>query len=483
MTSPTSPFPSGFLFGTSTAAYQIEGATAEDGRGPCIWDTRAATPGLITGGDTADVADDHYHRYADDVAAMAEMGLNAYRFSMAWPRIQPAGSGEFNQAGFDFYHRLLDELERHGIEPIVTLYHWDLPQPLEDSGGWPNRDTAARFEEYASRTVGEFKDRVRRWTTVNEPWCSAFLGYAAGSHAPSRTEPAAAFAAAHHLNLAHGLGYHAIKGVSPDFEVSIVNNCHVPRPWNWANPADVDACRQVDALANRLFVDPFVHGRYPEDLLADSASVTDWSFVESGDLEVMEGTVDLFGVNYYSSQVVRRNDSQDRRPSDDGHGMTTAWAWPGAENVEFMPVMGPTTTMGWNQDWSAFHGHLIRLHRDTGKPLMVTESGASFDDVVAPDGRIHDTQRVQYLHDHMKALVMAIEDGVDVRGFMVWSFMDNFEWSYGFSKRFGLVRVDYDTLRRTWKDSAYWYRETVQTGRVAPVEAAATLGPTPPTSY
>jgi beta-glucosidase len=480
MTPATHSFPPGFLFGASTASYQIEGATAEDGRGPSIWDTRARTPGLILNGDTGDIADDHYHRYADDVAAMAELGLNTYRFSLAWPRIQPMGAGEFNRAGFDFYHRLLDELEKHGIEPMVTLYHWDLPQALEDAGGWPNRETAYRFEAYASRTVEEFKDRVQRWTTLNEPWCSSFLGYAAGGHAPSRTEPAAALAAAHHLNLAHGLGFHVIKEISPNAEVSIVNNCHVPRPWNWANPGDLDACRQIDALANRIFIEPFIHGRYPEDLIEDTKALTDWSFVKPGDLGTMNDTVDLFGVNYYSSHIVRYNDVPNRQVGNDGHGMARGWAWPGADHVEFMPVMGPKTTMGWNMDWSAFHGHLLRMQRDTGKPLMVTENGASFDDIVDADGRIHDANRVQYLHDHMAAVLLAIEDGVDVRGYMIWSFMDNFEWSYGFSKRFGLMRVDYDTLERTWKDSAYWLQETIQTRRLTPVEAALTLGPTPP---
>ena len=483
MTSTPPTFPPSFLFGASTASYQIEGATKEDGRLPSIWDTRAATPGLIHNGDTGDVADDHYHRYVDDIAAMAELGMTAYRFSIAWPRIQPTGTGDFNEGGFAFYHRLLDELEKHRILPIVTLYHWDLPQALEDAGGWPKRETAYHFETYARRTVEEFKERVKRWTTLNEPWCSAFLGYAAGSHAPSRAEPAASLAAAHHLNLAHGLGYRAIKEIIPDAEVSLVNNCHVPRPWNWANPGDVDACRQIDALANRIFTDPFVHGRYPEDLLEDTTSLTDWSFVQPGDLEIMKDAIDLFGVNYYSSHIVRHVDDPASKSANDGHSAGTGSAWPGADHVEFMPTMGPRTTMGWNQDWSAFRGHLVRMARETGKPLMVTENGASFDDVVDADGRIHDTARVQYLHDHFGAVLDAIADGVDVRGYMIWSFMDNFEWSYGFSKRFGLMRVDYDTLKRTWKDSAYWYQETIRTRQVAPVEKAKELGPTPPKSF
>ena len=483
MTVSLPPFPDTFLFGAATASYQIEGAVAEGGRGPSIWDTRSHTPGMIKGGDTGDVTDDHFHRYADDVAAMAEMGLTAYRFSFAWPRIQPTGSGPFNEEGFAFYHRLLDELDKHGIVPLATLYHWDLPQPLEDAGGWPNRDTAYAFEAYARRTAEEFKDRISLWTTLNEPWCTAFLGYSQGSHAPSRTEPAASLAAAHHLNLAHGLASRAIKEVAAEATVSLVLNTHIPRPWDPSNPADVDASRRIDALANRIFMDPFLTGTYPADLIEDTRELTDWSFVLDGDLAIVKGTVDVVGVNYYSSHVIRFNPTMSRETRADGHASGTGPAWPGSEDVEFMQPYGPLTTMGWNQDASAFHAHLLRMHRDTGLPLMITENGASFDDVVSPDGRVHDANRVQYLHDHFTAARMAMEDGVDLRGYMVWSFMDNFEWAHGYSKRFGLLRVDFDTLERTWKDSAYWYQETIRTRRVTPVEKAAQLGATPPSRY
>jgi beta-glucosidase len=476
-------FPDGFLFGAATASYQIEGAVAEGGRRPSIWDTRAHTPGLIRDDDTADVTDDHFHRFAADVAAMAEMGLTAYRFSIAWPRVQPTGSGAFNDEGFAFYHRLLDELEKHRIEPLVTLYHWDLPQPLEDAGGWPNRDTAYAFEAYARRTATEFKDRVTRWTTLNEPWCSAFLGYSQGSHAPSRVEPVASLAAAHHLNLAHGLASRAIREVAPGASVSIVLNTHVPRPWDPSNPADLDASRRIDALANRIFMDPLVSGTYPADLIEDTRELTDWSFVRDGDLEAVRGSIDVVGVNYYSSHVVRFNPNLTLGDGVDGHAPAPGTAWPGSEHVEFMRPFGPLTTMGWNQDASAFHAHLLRMHRDMGLPIVVTENGASFDDVVAPDGRVHDTDRVRYLHDHFEAALLAIADGVDIRGYMVWSFMDNFEWSHGFSKRFGLLRVDFGDLVRTWKDSAYWYQETIRTRRPAPVERAAQLGTTPPANY
>jgi len=483
MTSLPPSFPDGFFFGAATASYQIEGAVAEGGRGPSIWDTRAHTPGLIRDGDTGDVTDDHFHRFADDVAAMAEMGLTAYRFSMAWPRIQPTGSGPFSDEGFAFYHRLLDELEKHGIEPLATLYHWDLPQPLEDAGGWPNRETAYAFEAYARRTATEFKDRVTRWATLNEPWCSAFLGYSQGSHAPSRTEPVASLAAAHHLNLAHGLASRAIREVVPGASVSIVLNTHVPRPWDPSNPADVDASRRIDALANRIFMEPLVSGTYPADLVADTRELTDWSFVLDGDLEAVRGSIDVVGVNYYSSHVVRHNPALGLGDGADGHSPAPGTAWPGSEHVEFMRPFGPLTTMGWNQDASGFHAYLLRMHRDMGLPIIVTENGASFDDVVDPDGRVHDADRVRYLHDHFEAALMAIADGVDIRGYMVWSLMDNFEWSHGFSKRFGLLRVDFGDLSRRWKDSAYWYRETIRNRRPASVESAAALGTTPPATY
>jgi beta-glucosidase len=470
------------LFGASTASYQIEGATGEDGRLPSIWDTFSKTPGKTLNGDTGDSACDHYHRYEADVAAMAKLGVTSYRFSMAWPRIQPDGRGEFNEEGFAFYHRLLDELDKHHIEPLVTLYHWDLPQALEDKGGWPERDTVDRFVAYARRAVEEFGDRVTYWTTFNEPWCSAFLGYGSGAHAPGRSEPAASLAAAHHLNLSHGLAYKAIKEVKPDAVVSLVLNSHLPRPWNVADPRDVDAARRIDALANRIFMDPFTKGEYSADLLADTASVTDWSFVHEGDLEACKGTIDVLGVNYYSSHSVRHND----HPADsgeDGHKKSTFSCWPGADHVEFMPLIGKRTSMGWNVDPSGFHAHLLRMHRDMGLPIIVTENGASWPDEVDEDGRIRDVDRYAYYHDHLGSVLNAIDEGADIRGYMAWSLMDNFEWGYGYSKRFGMIRVDYDSQLRTWKDSAYWYQETVKNRSITAIDAIEALVQTPPTSY
>ena len=483
MTDQNLSFPSDFLFGASTASYQIEGGFDEDGRGPSIWDTFSKTPGRVFEGDTGDVACDHYHRFAEDVAAMADLGLEAYRFSMAWPRIQPTGSGDFNQAGFDFYHRLFDELEKHGIKPLVTLYHWDLPQPLEDNGGWPNRDTAYAFAAYAKRTVEEFKDRDVTWTTFNEPWCTAFLGYGSGAHAPGVSDHAKSLEAMHHLNLAHGLAYKAIKEVKPDATVSLVLNSHMPRPWNVANPKDVEAAQLIDALANRVFMEPFTKGEYPQIVLDATKDITDWSFVHDGDFEITKDTIDLLGVNYYSSHSVRHVEGERIDTGEDGHKATKFSCWPGADHVAFMPLIGKRTTMGWNVDPSGFHAHLLRMHHDMQLPIIVTENGASWPDEVDEDGRIRDIDRYTYYHDHLAALLRAREEGADIRGYMAWSLMDNFEWAYGYSKRFGMMRVDYDTLVRTWKDSAYWYSETIKNHAITPLDAIDGIAQTPPKHY
>jgi len=461
-------FPAGFLFGAATASYQIEGAFDEDGRGPSIWDTFAKTPGRVLNAETGDIADDHYHRYVEDVQHMADLGLGAYRFSFAWPRIQPDGKGEFNREGVAFYHRLLDELDKHGIKKLATLYHWDLPQTLEDEGGWPVRATAYHFEKYARFMAEEFGDRIDVWTTLNEPWCAAFLGYSSGAHAPGRSEPAASLAAAHHLNLAHGLAGRAIRSRIPGAQICIALNTHVPRPWDPTNPKDVDAARQIDALANRVFIDPLIKGEYPADLLQDTADVTDWAFVLEGDLDICRGPLDIVGVNYYSSHMVRFNDSIREWSAADGHKKSAFSCWPGADNCEFMPLVGPKTSMTWNIDPSAFTAHLIRMQRDTGLPLMVTENGAAFEDVVGEDGRVHDAERIAYLHGHLAAVLDAIAQGVNVQGYMVWSLLDNFEWGYGFERRFGMIRVDYTTLARIWKDSAYWYQQTIAMGALQP---------------
>ncbi|MGK5555742.1 GH1 family beta-glucosidase [Actinomadura kijaniata] len=448
-------FPDDFLWGAATAAYQIEGAADEDGRAPSIWDTFSRTPGRVRDGDTGDVACDHYHRWREDVAHLAELGVNAYRFSISWPRVFPGGV--LNREGVDFYSRLVDALLERGIAPVATLYHWDLPQDREDAGGWPVRDTAFRFAEYAEAIGEELGDRVHTWTTLNEPWCSAFLGYASGVHAPGRADPAAALAAAHHLNLAHGLANGALRAVvAPTARHSVTLNLHHLR-------GDPEAVRRVDAVANRIFLGPMLGGGYPADLLADTAAITDWGFVRDGDPAVIAAPLDALGVNYYNPTLARDGDGSPAADSDHGHADGAATPFVGCDDVAFPRQPGPYTEMGWPVDATGLTELLLRLHREyPDTPLLVTENGAAFDDRVTTDAsggrRVHDDRRVAYLRDHIEAVRLAREAGADVRGYFAWSLLDNFEWSHGYSKRFGLLHVDYATGARTWKDSAHWYR-------------------------
>jgi beta-glucosidase len=468
-------FPGGFTWGAATAAYQIEGGASDGGRGRSIWDTFSHTPGRVLNGDTGDVAVDHFHRWRQDLDIIRDIGMGAYRFSIAWPRVQPGGSGALNPEGVAFYSALVDGLLERGVTPVATLYHWDLPQELEDAGGWPNRDTALRFADYAERMVRALGDRVMMWSTLNEPWCAAYLGYASGVHAPGRTDPVAALAAVHHLNLAHGLGGRAIRAAaSADVQLSVALNLHVIRPEDPASDADREAVRRVDALANRAFLGPMLDGAYPLDLLHDTREVTDWSFVRDGDLATIALPLDLLGVNYYSTILVRRWRGSAEPLDADGHGRGAASAWIGADDVEFLPQPGPVTKMGWNIQPDGLTELLVGLHqRYPTLPLMVTENGAAFDDVVSADGRIHDPRRIAYLHDHLEAIGAALDAGADVRGYFVWSLLDNFEWSWGFDRRFGIVRVDFETLERTWKDSAFWYRELVRTNALPRIDAEA----------
>ncbi|MAO81940.1 MAG: beta-glucosidase [Nocardioides sp.] len=461
-------FPPEFVFGAATAAYQIEGATQEDGRGPSIWDTFSRTPGKVLAGDTGDVACDHYHRWESDLDLLADMGVDAYRFSIAWPRIQPTGRGPANPAGLAFYSRLVDGLLERGIRPVATLYHWDLPQALEDAGGWPVRATAEAFAEYAAVVGGALGDRVHTWTTLNEPWCSAYLGYSQGGHAPGRTEPAAALAAVHHLNLAHGLGVQALRtNVSADPEYSVTLNFHVLRDGGEGYP---EAARRIDALANRAFTGPMLKGAYPDDLITDTSAVTDWAFVRAGDLAIAHAPIDFLGVNYYSTTAVRMWDGQSPIQHNDGHRLSTrGTAWPGSDGVvEFAAQPGPYTDMGWNIAPSGLEQLLGDLSREfPDMPLVITENGAAFADEVASDGAVHDGERLDYIRSHLEAASNAIRDGVDLRGYYVWSLLDNFEWGYGYSKRFGVVRVDYETGERTIKDSGLWYAQLATQHRLA----------------
>jgi len=465
-------FPDRFLFGAATAAYQVEGAVHDDGRGPSIWDTFSHTPGRVAGGDTGDVACDHYHRLESDLDLMAELGLDSYRFSIAWPRIQPTGRGDANQAGLDFYRRLADGLRERGIRPLATLYHWDLPQPLQDAGGWGSRETSAAFADYAGIVGAALGDRIDRWTTLNEPWCSAYLGYASGVHAPGITDPVTALRAAHHLNLGHGLALQALRAVVPaGAEYSVSLNLHVVHPDDPDSPDDRDAARRIDALGNRVFTGPMFQGAYPDDLLADTAPLTDWSFVHDDDLADIHQPVETIGINYYSTSRVRRGDGEGENNHSAGHNRSTASPWPGADSVQFLTQPGPYTAMGWNIEPSGLYELIMRMHRENPeKSLLVTENGAAFDDAVTNvDGarRVHDPERIDYLRRHLAVVLRAIADGADVRGYYAWSLLDNFEWAYGYSKRFGLVRVDYDTLQRTPKDSGLWYAQLARTRTLA----------------
>ncbi|CAN5340379.1 GH1 family beta-glucosidase [soil metagenome] len=455
-------FPPSFLIGSATAAYQVEGAVREDGRTASIWDTFSHTPGKTTDGDTGDVSADHYHRLDADLDLMARLGLEAYRFSISWPRVQPSGSGPANPKGLAFYSRLVDGLLERGIRPIATLYHWDLPQELEDAGGWPVRATAERFADYAALAGAALGDRVHTRTTLNEPWCSAYLGYGSGSHAPGWTSGSDALSSVHHLNLAHGLGLQTLRSAvsNPDAQFSVTLNFHLLRP---GDDGAADAVRRIDALANRAFTSPMLNGRYDDDLLDDTAGVTDWSFVKPGDLGLIAQPIDFLGVNYYSTATVRTWDGTSPRQSADGHKPSSGSAWPGSEDVEFLRQEGPYTAMGWNIAPDGLEDLLVSLAGQfPATPLVITENGAAFDDAVV-GGRVHDPLRVDYLRRHFVAAHRAMARGVDLRGYLVWSFMDNFEWGYGYSKRFGIVHIDYETLVRTPKSSAAWLSELVRT--------------------
>ncbi|MEU7715629.1 GH1 family beta-glucosidase [Micromonospora chalcea] len=445
-------FPEGFVWGGATAAYQIEGAARDYGRGPSIWDTFSRTPGAVFAGHTGDVACDHYHRYAEDVALMAELGLRAYRFSVSWPRVRPDGTGPVEPRGLDFYDRLTDALLDAGLDPIVTLYHWDLPQALEDRGGWTVRETAEHFAEYALAVHGRLGDRVRTWTTLNEPWCSAYLGYGSGVHAPGRRDAGDAFRAVHHLLLGHGLAARALRSAGVE-TLGITLNLADVQPADAASAADVEAVRLVDGLHNRIFLDPLTGAGYPADVLAHVSRIVTPDFVRDGDEKLIAAPLDLLGLNYYAPTYVAG------RP--DGAGGD---AYPGtAGAVEFLPPAGPLTDMGWSIEPAGLTRLLERVAADyPGLPLVITENGGAFPDTdVDEQGGVADADRVAYLDGHLRAAHEAIARGVDLRGYLVWSVLDNFEWAEGYRKRFGIVHVDYLTQRRTPKRSARWYQEVI----------------------
>jgi beta-glucosidase len=444
--------PADFRWGVATSAYQIEGAPDEDGRTQSIWDTYCRTPGMVDGGDNGDVACDHYHRMPEDVALIASLGVDTYRFSVAWPRVQPGGRGAANPRGLGFYDRLVDELLGAGVDPWVTLYHWDLPQELEDAGGWPARDTAYRFADYTTLVVEALSDRVRSWTTLNEPWCSAMLGYHEGRQAPGRRDFADAMAAVHHLLLGHGLATQRIRSAArTPADVGITLNMGTSTP---ATPslADREAARRADGLSVRIYLDPLRRGRYPEDVVADLAARGVTLPVLDGDLAIIGAPFDTLGVNYYSSHLVSGVDSAGR--TEDAAGVPVSVT---------VPMGRPVTAMDWEIVPEGFTELLVRLSQDyPGLPMVITENGAAFEDAPDATGFVADADRTAYLSAHIAAVAAARQRGADVRGYFAWSLLDNFEWSYGYAKRFGLVHVDYATQVRTPKQSALWYRDTIR---------------------
>ncbi len=435
--------PEGFVFGASTASYQIEGAVDDDGRGPSVWDTFASEPERILDGSSGAVACDHYHRVDEDVALMADLGLGGYRFSIAWPRIQPTGSGAVNQAGLDFYDRLVDRLVAAGIRPMATLYHWDLPQALQDGGGWMDRETALRFGEYAAIVAERLADRVAWWVPVNEPNVVTMLGHAIGMHAPGLSLSFEALPVAHHLLLGHGLAASAVRAAA-GAAVGCANN-HTPVWPASDSEADRAAADLYDSLWNKLFADPMLLGRYPEgfdELLP----------VVEGDLDLIGAPLDFYGVNYYNPTRI-----------GDPAGVTESASPVSLEGLPFamLPVEGyPTTDFGWPVVPDGLRETLTALHTayEGLPPVHITESGCAY-------AELDDQRRIDYLSGHLDAVAAAIGEGVDVRGYFTWSLLDNWEWAEGFTKRFGLVHVDYDTLVRTPRASYAWYRELIRSGR------------------
>ncbi|HUI72386.1 MAG TPA: GH1 family beta-glucosidase [Spirochaetia bacterium] len=445
---PDRGFPKGFLWGAATAAYQIEGAVREDGKGESIWDRFCRAPGAIQDAQTGDVACDHYHRWRDDLENMRDLGLNAYRLSVSWPRIFPTGSGKLNATGLAFYETLVDALLEEHIEPAVTLYHWDLPQALQDRGGWTNHDTAFRFADYAEKLFLKLGDRVTTWITLNEPQVSAFAGYGDGVHAPGIKDLGQAVQASHVLMVAHALAVMAYRQASPAaHKIGITLNLHPVYPWT-DGVSDIEAARIADSRVNKWFLDPVFLGRYPQDILAlfDIAKVA--PRVDPQDLALLSSNpVDFLGVNYYFPMRVLASDADPILHYE-------CAAHKDREKTE----------MGWEVYPEGLYDLLVRLDRDYGRPnIMITENGAAYPDTTVVDGQVQDDDRIRYLHAHLEQARRAIHDGAKLQGYFLWTLLDNFEWSFGFTKKFGITTVDRHSLGRTWKKSASWYQSVVAT--------------------
>ncbi len=456
-----------FVYGAATAAFQIEGAAWTDGRRDSIWDAFCRVPGAVIDGDDGSVACDHYHRYRDDVALMASLGLDAYRFSISWARVKPDDAA-LNPAGLAFYDRLVDALLEVGIRPWPTLYHWDMPQAREELGGWPARETAERFTEYALAVHGALGDRLGTWTTFNEPWCSSFLSYTAGAHAPGRRSASDGVAAGHHLLLAHGMAARELRAAGAA-SVGITLNLAPIRALRADDAGDLDAARRIDGQFNRFFLEPLFRGAYPDDVRADLAPFGLDAAVRPGDLDLIRGSADFLGVNYYHGETVSTRPPATPMRQEAPTSRETGSPYPAADGVFWHPTGAATTAMDWEIEPHGLTELLERVQRDytgaAGVPLYVTENGAAFDDAVAADGAVHDEERVGYLRAHLDAVHAARAAGVDVRGYFYWSLLDNFEWAWGYAKRFGLVRVDYATQQRTLKDSALAYRTLISEAR------------------
>jgi beta-glucosidase len=457
---PAVTFPEGFLWGAATASYQIEGAAHEGGRGSSVWDDFSHTEGKVANGDTGDVACDHYHRVESDVKMMADLGLQSYRFSISWSRVLPNGRGKPNDEGIAFYSKLVDLLLDHDITPNATLFHWDLPSELESLGGFRNRDTASYFADYATLMVRELGDRVSMWATFNEPWCHAYLGHAAGVHAPGLRDAKAAITVAHHEQLAHGYGIEAMRAERSGLQLgTVINPSNVRR--EGSPDADEDEMRTIDGIHNRWWFDSMLKGAYPTDLLDDLGPLAE--AIQPGDEAQIAQPLDWIGINYYFDILVRG------MRADEG-ATNRMFAYPTVTKTTESDRRPVHTDMGWPITPEGFTELLVRLRDDYPNlpPLYITENGCAYDDPVI-DGRVADRRRIEYLDLHLRALRDAIDEGVDVRGYYQWSLMDNFEWALGYDKRFGLVHIDFETLERTPRDSAAWYRDVIRANTVPEV--------------
>jgi len=440
-------FPKEFKWGVATAAYQIEGAFNEDGRGLSIWDVFSHTPGNVLNGDNGDIACDSYHRYLEDIALMKELGIDMYRFSISWPRIFPSGRESINQKGLEFYHRLVDELIENGIEPFCTLYHWDLPQALQEEGGWNNRQTIEAFVEYASLMFSEFKGKIKRWITFNEPWCISYLSNYLGVHAPGNKSLQLATNIAHHLLIAHGKTVQKFRELGIDGEIGIAPNI------SWAVPftskrEDEEACLRTIAWTGDWFIDPIFFGKYPEILVKCFQNAGIAVPIQQGDMDIISQPIDFLGINYYSASVNRFNKDA------------------GILQSEAVDMGYEKTDIGWPIDARGLYESLLYIKNKYGNiPIYITENGACVNDEPI-NGRVHDQRRIRYMKQHLIQVQRCIEEGIPIKGYMAWSLLDNFEWAEGYSKRFGLVFVDFNTLERVKKDSFYWYRKVVRNGWV-----------------